>query len=222
MPRCGASRTPRRRSVRAATGARTWRSSPTPARRPTSSPPLPCAVARSPWPGWDRRSVQGDARFADVLARMGATVAQDGGHHHRVRRRAPAGRRGRHGRALRHRPDPGGGGAVRHDPDAGHGHRLHPRQGDRPDRRRRSPSCGGAAWTPRSDPTDSWSGPGTPHGAQVRTYDDHRMAMSFALLGLAVPGIEITDPGASPRRSPATGTSSTRPSQAPGRLPPRC
>ena len=30
--------------------------------------------------------------------------------------------------------------------------------------------------------------------AQVRTYDDHRMAMSFALLGLAVPGIEILDP----------------------------
>jgi 3-phosphoshikimate 1-carboxyvinyltransferase len=37
--------------------------------------------------------------------------------------------------------------------------------------------------------------PGRPHGALVRTYDDHRMAMSFALLGLAVPGIEIADPG---------------------------
>lgn len=30
---------------------------------------------------------------------------------------------------------------------------------------------------------------------RVRTYDDHRMAMSFALLGLVVPGIEIDDPG---------------------------
>ena len=29
----------------------------------------------------------------------------------------------------------------------------------------------------------------------VETYDDHRMAMSFALLGLRVPGIEIADPG---------------------------
>ena len=29
----------------------------------------------------------------------------------------------------------------------------------------------------------------------VATYDDHRMAMSFALLGLRVPGIEIADPG---------------------------
>ncbi len=31
--------------------------------------------------------------------------------------------------------------------------------------------------------------------ARVRTYDDHRMAMAFALLGLRVPGIEIEDPG---------------------------
>jgi 3-phosphoshikimate 1-carboxyvinyltransferase len=36
--------------------------------------------------------------------------------------------------------------------------------------------------------------PGMPHGATVATYDDHRMAMSFALLGLRVPGIAIADP----------------------------
>jgi 3-phosphoshikimate 1-carboxyvinyltransferase len=36
--------------------------------------------------------------------------------------------------------------------------------------------------------------PGPPHPAVVETYDDHRMAMSFALLGLKVPGIEIADP----------------------------
>jgi len=36
--------------------------------------------------------------------------------------------------------------------------------------------------------------PGAPQPARIRTYDDHRMAMSFALLGLAVPGIEIDDP----------------------------
>ena len=34
-----------------------------------------------------------------------------------------------------------------------------------------------------------------PHGALVQTYDDHRMAMSFALLGLRVPGVRIADPG---------------------------
>lgn len=37
--------------------------------------------------------------------------------------------------------------------------------------------------------------PGRPRPARVRTYDDHRMAMSFALLGLRAPGIEIADPG---------------------------
>jgi 3-phosphoshikimate 1-carboxyvinyltransferase len=37
--------------------------------------------------------------------------------------------------------------------------------------------------------------PGTPRPARIETYDDHRMAMSFALLGLRVPGIEIADPG---------------------------
>jgi 3-phosphoshikimate 1-carboxyvinyltransferase len=36
--------------------------------------------------------------------------------------------------------------------------------------------------------------PGTPHAAEIETYDDHRMAMSFALLGLRVPGITILDP----------------------------
>jgi 3-phosphoshikimate 1-carboxyvinyltransferase len=36
--------------------------------------------------------------------------------------------------------------------------------------------------------------PGTPRPARVATYDDHRMAMSFALVGLRVPGVEIEDP----------------------------
>jgi len=36
--------------------------------------------------------------------------------------------------------------------------------------------------------------PGRPRPAVVQTYDDHRMAMSFALLGLRAPGIAIADP----------------------------
>jgi len=32
------------------------------------------------------------------------------------------------------------------------------------------------------------------HGASLRTYDDHRMAMSLALAGLLVPGVVIADP----------------------------
>ncbi|HEX6568157.1 MAG TPA: 3-phosphoshikimate 1-carboxyvinyltransferase, partial [Acidimicrobiales bacterium] len=37
--------------------------------------------------------------------------------------------------------------------------------------------------------------PGRPRPTRIETYDDHRMAMSFALLGLRAPGIEIADPG---------------------------
>ena len=33
------------------------------------------------------------------------------------------------------------------------------------------------------------------HGASIATYDDHRMAMSFALAGMRVPGVTILDPG---------------------------
>jgi 3-phosphoshikimate 1-carboxyvinyltransferase len=36
--------------------------------------------------------------------------------------------------------------------------------------------------------------PADVHGATVRTYDDHRMAMAFAVLGLSVPGIVVEDP----------------------------
>jgi len=37
---------------------------------------------------------------------------------------------------------------------------------------------------------------------RVATYDDHRMAMSFALVGLRVPGIEIADPGCTRKTYP--------------------
>jgi 3-phosphoshikimate 1-carboxyvinyltransferase len=36
--------------------------------------------------------------------------------------------------------------------------------------------------------------PGPMRPAQIETYDDHRMAMAFAIVGLRVPGIEILDP----------------------------
>ena len=37
--------------------------------------------------------------------------------------------------------------------------------------------------------------PGDPQPSAVRTYDDHRMAMAFAVVGLAAAGISIVDPG---------------------------
>ena len=36
--------------------------------------------------------------------------------------------------------------------------------------------------------------PGPLHGAEIETYNDHRMAMSMALVGLRVPGIVIKNP----------------------------
>lgn len=37
--------------------------------------------------------------------------------------------------------------------------------------------------------------PGTPFPTEIDTYDDHRMAMGFALIGLRAEGITIKDPG---------------------------
>ena len=37
--------------------------------------------------------------------------------------------------------------------------------------------------------------PATLRGADIATYDDHRMAMAFALAGLRVPGVRILEPG---------------------------
>ena len=44
--------------------------------------------------------------------------------------------------------------------------------------------------------------PGALRGAAIDTYDDHRMAMSMALVGLAVPGVVIRDPGCTAKTYP--------------------
>jgi 3-phosphoshikimate 1-carboxyvinyltransferase len=44
--------------------------------------------------------------------------------------------------------------------------------------------------------------PGPLHGATIDTYDDHRMAMSFAVAGLAQPGVVIKDPGCTAKTYP--------------------
>ena len=44
--------------------------------------------------------------------------------------------------------------------------------------------------------------PGALHGAEIDTYDDHRMAMSLALAGLVVPGVVIRDPGCTRKTYP--------------------
>jgi 3-phosphoshikimate 1-carboxyvinyltransferase len=45
--------------------------------------------------------------------------------------------------------------------------------------------------------------PGPLHAARLRTYDDHRMAMSLALAGLRIPGVEIQDPACVGKTFPA-------------------
>jgi 3-phosphoshikimate 1-carboxyvinyltransferase len=45
--------------------------------------------------------------------------------------------------------------------------------------------------------------PGSPVAGEIHTYDDHRMAMSFALIGLRVPGITILDPSCTSKTFPS-------------------
>jgi 3-phosphoshikimate 1-carboxyvinyltransferase len=46
----------------------------------------------------------------------------------------------------------------------------------------------------REEPDGFVVHPGIPRPAVIQTYDDHRMAMAFALVGLRAPGISIADP----------------------------
>jgi len=45
--------------------------------------------------------------------------------------------------------------------------------------------------------------PGAAHGTTVDTHGDHRMAMSFAVLGLRAPGMAVADPGVVAKTFPA-------------------
>ncbi len=44
---------------------------------------------------------------------------------------------------------------------------------------------------------------GKPHGAEIETYNDHRIAMSFAIAGLAAPGMRIKNPQCVKKSFPA-------------------
>lgn len=143
--------------------------------------------------GLGRRSLQGDVRFVDVLERMGATV----------RREADA-------------IEVIGGGAL-HGVEADFGAISDTAQtiaavaafADTPTRisgigfiRGKETDRVAAVVTELRrcgvDAVEEHDGflirPGPIRSATVQTYDDHRMAMSFALLGLRAPGIAIADP----------------------------
>ena len=66
-------------------------------------------------------------------------------------------------------------------------------------------SCESSAPRSRSCPT-AWGSIRPPtellHGAEIDTYDDHRMAMSLAMAGLRIPGVMILDPGCTAKTYP--------------------
>lgn len=148
--------------------------------------------------GVGHRPLQGDWAFADVLAAMGATVERAGG------RLTVTGSGALHGldvdlRALSDTaPTLAVVAAFAEGPTrvTGIGF-IRAKETDRitavtTELRRMGVDAG-------EDP-DGFSvrpddGGGGLHGARIVTYDDHRMAMSFAIAGLRVPGIEIADPG---------------------------
>ena len=146
--------------------------------------------------GLGRRSVQGDVAFVDVLARMGAEVDQDD-ESTTVR-----------GTGVLH----GVGVDLTHISDTAPTLAAVAAFADSPTRAtgigfiRRKESdriaavvtelrrCGVEAEEEPDGFVVRPSPGGGVHGARIETYDDHRMAMAFALLGLRIDGIEIVDP----------------------------
>ena len=144
-------------------------------------------------PDLPKESLQGDARFAEVLREMGCRVGDGdrgvtvhGGPLHGIdvdmNDISDTVHDARRGRLLRRRADD--------DPQR----RPHPPQGDRPHRGAgdRTAQTRGRGRRVRRRPAIT---PRPLHGAEIETYNDHRMAMSLALIGLKVPGIVIKNPG---------------------------
>lgn len=163
--------------------------------------------------GVDRSSVQGDVGFVDLLAAMGASVFEGGeglgveGPAALAAGRRSPGATGLHGITvdLADRSDLvqslavvaplaatpteiTGVGFIRG--------KESDRLGDTADRLRR---CGVEA---DALPDGLLVRPSRPHGAVIDPAGDHRMAMSFAVLGLAVPGMAIEEPGVTAKTFP--------------------
>lgn len=144
-------------------------------------------------PGLTRRSIQGDATFCQVLARMGCEVTQDD-HGTTVQRSGPL-----NGVSINmidlsdlvptlaavavfadSRTDIHGVGFIRH------------KESDRLSALCEELRKAGV------DAVDNPDGlvvePSTPHSATLGTHHDHRLAMAFALVGLGSSGIIVEDP----------------------------
>ena len=168
-------------------------SNPTPPRPPTSGPRRPSPAAGSPSSGLTRKSIQGDVRFVDVLAEMGCRVEEcDAGitvHGGKLRGIdvdmndisdtvmtlaavacfAEGPTTIRNVAHIRHKET---------DRIAALAIELRKLGAEVEER------ADGLTITPRPL-----------KGCAVDTYNDHRMAMSLALVGLKVPGVVIRNPG---------------------------
>ena len=158
----------------------------------------PFAPGASRFAGWATASLQGDARFADLLGAMGCTVE----------RRADATVVSRAaGTSLRGIdvdmadmsdlvPTVAAVAMFADDADANHRRRVHPRQGERPARRpgARARRARRAVRGDRRRARRASARRDRLHGAALATHHDHRLAMAFGVLGTVVGGIEVADP----------------------------
>ena len=153
--------------------------------------PPPCLKGRIRVENINPQTRQGDIRFLDILERLGSRV-QRGEHHVEFRGgELPIGRDDlRHGRHAGHGADTGSalGAAARRSLIRNVAH-LRLKESDR------LAALVNELRRPESRPKELADGMaitgGKPRGATIETYNDHRIAMSFAILGLAVPGMKI-------------------------------
>jgi 3-phosphoshikimate 1-carboxyvinyltransferase len=144
--------------------------------------------------GLGTASPQGDARFVDVLEQMGARVDRT------ADRLTVTGTGALHGIDVDLRPSPdmaqtvaalapfADGPTTVRGVDIIRGHETDRIEAVASELRR-----AGITVDVRDD---GWTiHPGAVRPARIETYDDHRMAMAFALLGLRADGITIADPG---------------------------
>ena len=141
-------------------------------------------------------SIQGDIRFADVLERMGCTVQRGAA----LQVTGPGHLRGIEA-DMEAIPDTAQTLAVVAAFADGPSHltglaSLRVKETDRLKAvAKELPKLGVRVEEGRDDWTITPSPAGSYHGSVIDTYDDHRMAMSFAVAGLRIPGVVINDPG---------------------------
>jgi 3-phosphoshikimate 1-carboxyvinyltransferase len=152
-------------------------------------------------PGLSRRALQGDVAFAALLERMGAAVTW---HDDAIEVQGRGQLRGVEIDMNAFSDTvptlaaiaPFASGPVRIDNVA----HLRHQESDRIAAVTTELTRLGARVEERADGLTVWPSP--LHGAAIETYDDHRIAMAFALVGLRVPGVTILDPGCTAKTFP--------------------